>query len=169
MRPSNKGNGMTYDAELEPAGLRARHSLASRAFARTARARCCASHFEGKELNSPNDVVRRQRMARLFHRPNLWPHGAFRRAAPIQLGFQGVYRLPPGHRPGDEPQLVSDRYMFTQPNGLCLSPCERWMWVNDSDQANIRMFDVAEDGRLANGRIFASGIEEGCARGCRTV
>ena len=50
--------------------------------------------------------------------------------------------------------------MFSQPNGLCLSPCGRWIWVNDSDQANIRMFDVAADGRLVNGRVFASGITE---------
>ncbi|MEM8839523.1 MAG: isochorismatase family protein, partial [Pseudomonadota bacterium] len=68
--------------------------------------------------------------------------------------------LPPGHRPGDEAILVSDRYMFTQPNGLCLSPCERFMWVNDTEQANIRFFDVAEDGRLTNARIWASGIKE---------
>ncbi|MEM8754237.1 MAG: isochorismatase family protein, partial [Pseudomonadota bacterium] len=77
-----------------------------------------------------------------------------------QMGFQGVYRLPPGHRPGDEPQLVSDRYMFNQPNGLMLSPCEKFMWVNDTDQANIRFFDRADDGSLVNGRVFASGIKE---------
>ena len=34
------------------------------------------------------------------------------------------------------------------------------MWVNDTEQANIRMFDVAEDGRLTNARVFASGIRE---------
>ncbi|MEH6727430.1 MAG: isochorismatase family protein, partial [Hyphomicrobiales bacterium] len=79
---------------------------------------------------------------------------------PTQQGFQGVYMLESGHKPGDEPVLVSDRYMFNQPNGLCFSPCERWMWVNDTDQANIRMFDVGDDGRLTNGRIFASGIED---------
>jgi len=39
------------------------------------------------------------------------------------------------------------------------------MWVNDTDQANIRLFDVSEDGRLTNGRVFASGIQEGLRAG----
>ena len=39
------------------------------------------------------------------------------------------------------------------------------MWVNDTDQANIRLFDVAADGQLTNGRIFASGIKESLREG----
>lgn len=58
---------------------------------------------------------------------------------PMALGFQCVYRLAPDHRPGDAPQLLTDRYIFTQPNGLCFSPCERCMWINDTAQAIIRI------------------------------
>ncbi|MEM1275027.1 MAG: isochorismatase family protein [Pseudomonadota bacterium] len=159
MRPSNKGNGMTYDADLNL--LVCEHSTSSVArFAPDGSREVLASHFEGKELNSPNDLCVRSDGAIYFTDPTYGRMPGFGVERELEQGFQGVYRLPPGHRPGDEAQLVSDRYMFSQPNGLCFSPCERWMWVNDTDQANIRMFDVADDGRLVNGRVFAGGIKE---------
>ncbi len=159
MRPSNKGNGMTYDAELNL--LVCEHSTSSVARIRPDGTReVLCSHFEGKELNSPNDICLRSDGSIYFTDPTYGRKAHFGVERPLQQGFQGVYRLPPGHRPGDEPQLVSDRYTFTQPNGLCFSPCERWLWVNDTEQANIRMFDVAEDGRLTGSRIFASGIRD---------
>ncbi len=65
---------------------------------------------------------------------------------PRQLGFQGVYRVPPG---GGAPKLVVDRHLFDQPNGLCFSPDERLLYVNDTVQALIRVFDVKADGTLA--------------------
>jgi gluconolactonase len=159
MKPSNKGNGMTYDADLNL--LVCEHATSSVARFRPNGAReVMCSHFEGKELNSPNDICVKSDGSIYFTDPTYgrMPHYGVER--PLQQGFQGVYMLKPGHRPGDEPMLVSDRYMFSQPNGLCFSPCERWMWVNDTEQANIRMFDVAPDGRLVNGRIFATGIKD---------
>ncbi|MEM7213124.1 MAG: isochorismatase family protein, partial [Pseudomonadota bacterium] len=159
MRPSNKGNGMTYDADLNL--LVCEHSTSSVArFAPDGTRTVLASHFEGRELNSPNDIVVRSDGSIWFTDPTYGRMEGFGVKRDLDMGFQGVYRLPPNHRPGDEAQLVSDRYMFTQPNGLCLSPCERWMWVNDTYQANIRMFDVADDGLLVKGRVFASGIRE---------
>lgn len=159
MRPSNKGNGMTYDADLNL--LVCEHATSSVARFRPDGTRdVLASHFDGKELNSPNDICVGRNGAIYFTDPTYGRMPGFGVERPLQQGFQGVYMLPPGHRPGDEAILVCDRYMFTQPNGLCFSPCERWMWVNDTEQANIRMFDIAGDGRLTNPRIFASGIKD---------
>ena len=159
MQPSNKANGMTYDAGLNL--IVCEHSTSSMVRFRPDGTReVLASHFEGKELNSPNDCVVGNDGSIYFTDPTYGRMEHFGVPRETQMGFQGVYRLPPDHRPGDEPQLVSDRYMFTQPNGLCFSPCQRWMWVNDTDQANIRMFDVADDGRLTNSRMFASGIKD---------
>ena len=79
-----------------------------------------------------------------------------------QLGFQGVYRIPPG---GGGPQLLVDRLLFDQPNGLCFSPDEKLLYVNDTVQTLIRVFDVAADGSLSNGRIFASGIRSSLEAG----
>ena len=81
---------------------------------------------------------------------------------PRALGFQGVYRIPPG---GGAPQLLVDRLLFDQPNGLCFSPDEKLLYVNDTVQTLIRVFDVAADGSLANGRIFASGIRSSLEEG----
>ncbi|MCY4540819.1 MAG: isochorismatase family protein [Rhodobacteraceae bacterium] len=158
-KPSNKGNGMTYDADLNL--LVCEHATSSVArFLPNGARQVMASHFEGRELNSPNDICVKSDGAIYFTDPTYGRMEHYGVPRPTQLGFQGVYMLPPGHRPGDEPVLVVDRYTFTQPNGLCLSPCERYMWVNDTDQANIRFYDVQADGRLANSRIFASGIRD---------
>lgn len=159
MRPSNKGNGMTYDGDLNL--LVCEHSTSSVArFRPDGKREVMASHFEGRELNSPNDICVRSDGAVFFTDPTYGRMDHYGVKRPLQQGFQGVYMLPPGHRPGDEAVLVSDRYMFSQPNGLCFSPCEKFLWVNDTDQANIRMFDVGGDGRLRNARIFASGISD---------
>ena len=74
---------------------------------------------------------------------------------PRQLGFQGVYRVPPG---GGQPQLLVERTRFEQPNGLCFSPDEKLLYVNDTVTCMIWAFDVSPDGSLSPGRIFASGI-----------
>jgi gluconolactonase len=159
LRPSNMANGMTYDASHNL--LACEHATSSVARFNTDGTReVLCSHFEGRELNSPNDIIVGKDGSIYFTDPTFGRMDHFGVKRPLQQGFQGVYRLPPQHTPGDEPQLVTDRYLFSQPNGLCFSPCERWMWVNDTEQANIRMFDVAGDGQLTNGRIFASGIKE---------
>jgi len=164
MRPSNKANGMTYDAELNL--IVCEHSTSSVVrISPTGEREILCSHFEGKELNSPNDVVVHNDGSIYFTDPTYGRMEHFGVPRPTQLGFQGVYRLPPDHKAGDEPQLVSDRYMFSQPNGLCFSPCYSWMWVNDTDQANIRMFDIGVNGRLENGRTFATGIRDSLKKG----
>ncbi|MGF1554492.1 MAG: isochorismatase family protein [Paracoccaceae bacterium] len=159
LRPSNKGNGMTYDADLNL--LVCEHSTSAVARFRPDGTReVLCTHFEGRELNSPNDLCVRSDGAVFFTDPTFGRMEHFGVPRPLEMGFQGVYMLPPGHRPGEEPRLVSDRYMFAQPNGLCFSPCERFLWVNDTEQANIRMFDVGPDGMLRGARVFASGIAD---------
>ena len=66
---------------------------------------------------------------------------------------------------GGAPQLLVDRLLFDQPNGLCFSPDEKLLYVNDTVQTLIRVFDVAADGSLSNGRIFASGIRSSLEEG----
>ena len=114
-----------------------------------------ASHFEGKELNSPNDVCVHSDGSIYFSDPWYGRMPVYGVERPRQLGFQGVYRVPPG---GGEPQLLVDRYLFDQPNGLCFSPDEKLLYVNDTVRCLIRVFDVNADGTLGPDRIFASGI-----------
>ncbi len=75
-----------------------------------------------------------------------------------RLGFQGVYRIPPG---GGDLELVVGRDEFEMPNGLCFSPDESLLYINDTPGAFINVYDVNADGTLANGRRFAEGIGTG--------
>jgi gluconolactonase len=153
-RPSNKCNGMTYDSELNL--LVCEHATSSLIRERPdGRREVLASHFERLELNSPNDVCVRSDGSIYFSDPWFGRMPVYGVERPRQLGFQGVYRIAPG---GGPPQLLVDRYQFDQPNGLCFSPDERLLYINDTVQTLIRVYDVASDGSLANGRIFASGI-----------
>jgi gluconolactonase len=164
MRPSNKANGLTFDGALNLLACEHATSAVVR-FGADGRREVLATHVEGRELNSPNDLCVHSGGAVYFTDPwyGRMPHYGVER--PRQLGFQGVYRLAPDHAPGAEPQLLVERYLFSQPNGLCFSPCERFLYVNDTEQANIRVFDVAGDGSLRNGRVFASGIRESLVPG----
>jgi gluconolactonase len=159
MRPSNKANGLTLDAELNLLACEHATSAVVR-FRRNGQREVLATHFEGRELNSPNDLCVHSSGAIYFTDPWYGRMPVYGVERPRALGFQGVYRLAPDHVPGSEPRLLVERYLFTQPNGLCFSPCERTLYVNDTEQANIRAFAVAEDGSLRQGRVFAAGIRE---------
>ena len=50
---------------------------------------------------------------------------------------------------------------FEQPNGLCFSPDETLLYINDTPRAHIRVFDRQPDGTIANGRMFFDGIGSG--------
>jgi gluconolactonase len=153
-RPANKCNGMTYDADLNLIVCEHATSLLVREKPDGAR-EVLASHFEGKELNSPNDVCVRSDGSIYFTDPYYGRVPVFGVERPRELGFQGVYRVRPG---GAAPQLVVDRDLFEQPNGLCFSPDEQRLYVNDSAEKLIRAFSVAPDGSLSGERLFASEI-----------
>jgi len=155
LRPANKCNGMTYDADLNLIVCEHATSSLVREWA-DGRREVLASHFEGQELNSPNDVCVHSSGAIYFSDPWYGRKPGFGVERPRQLGFQGVYRVAPG---GGPPKLLVERYLFDQPNGLCFSPDERRLYVNDTEQALIRVFDVESDGSLSNARLFATGIK----------
>ena len=66
-----------------------------------------------------------------------------------ELPFNGVFRVDPQ---GRLHLLVDD---FERPNGLAFSPDEQVLYVDDSSRGHIRAFDVAADGAVSNGRLFA--------------
>ncbi|MBV8430356.1 MAG: SMP-30/gluconolactonase/LRE family protein [Solirubrobacterales bacterium] len=157
MRPSNKCNGLVYDSEGNL--LVCEHVTSSLVRERPDGNReTIASHYQGKELNSPNDVVTRSDGTIYFSDPTYgrWP--GFGEERDSELGFQGVYRISPG---GGEPELLVGQDEFEEPNGLCFSPDESLMYINDSPRALIRVYDVAGDGTLSNGRLFFDGIGTG--------
>jgi len=108
--------------------------------------RVLADRFEGKRFNSPNDVVLGPDGAIYFTDPTLdLPAGEKQ-----EIPFQGVYRL---DAEGKVRLLTKE---LTQPNGLAFSPDGKKLYVDDSEQRNIRVYDFQPEGTLNNGRIFAS-------------
>jgi gluconolactonase len=115
-----------------------------------------ASTYQGRELNSPNDVVTKSDGSIYFTDPSYgrMPYYGVERAP--QLGFRGVYRVAPD---GPVLRLLVDD--FAQPNGLCFSADERRLFVNDTERSHIRVFDVQPDGGLGTGTLWAEVRGEG--------
>ena len=154
MRPANKCNGMTYDADLNL--VICEHATSSLVrLSPDGRREVLASHFEGKELNSPNDVCVRSDGTIYFTDPWFGRMPVYGVERPRELGWQGVFRV----SPDGELHLAVGKRQFDQPNGLCFSPDESKLYVNDTTRALIRVFDVAPDGSLSHGRLFAQGIQ----------
>jgi gluconolactonase len=104
--------------------------------------------FEGKKLNSPNDLVYRSDGTLYFTDP---PYGFPKQDddPAKELKFNGVYRLTNGKLD----VVVKD---LTRPNGIALSPDEKTLYVSNSDEKKRlwMRYDVAADGLLSNGRVF---------------
>jgi gluconolactonase len=156
MNPANKCNGMVYDAEGRL--LVCEHSTSSlvRETADGER-EALATHYQGKELNSPNDVITRSDGTIYFSDPWYGRMPVFGVERERDLGFQGVYMI----APGGEIELVVGEDEFEMPNGLCFSPDESLLYINDTPNARIRVYDVGADGSLSNGRLFLGDIGDG--------
>ncbi len=76
------------------------------------------------------------------------------------LDFEGVFRV--GADGGEGRTHEVDEHEFARPNGLCFSPDESILYVNDSSQALIKSFDVAPDGSLSNGGSSARASAPAC-------
>ena len=155
-RPTNKSNGMTLDA----AG---RLVICEHATSRVVRERpdgtqeVVASHYQGRELNSPNDVIVAPDGSIYFTDPTYGRHdGPVGHRRELQLSFRGVYRVAPGEI--GNPHLVVAEDEFEMPNGLCLSPDGRTLYVDDTSRGEVKAFTVADDGSLRDGRLFASEV-----------
>jgi len=108
-----------------------------------------ADHYQGKRLNSPNDVV-------------LGPDGAIYFTDPTsdlpvgqkqEIPFKGVYRI------GNDGQLTLLTKDLQEPNGLAFSPDGTKLYIDDSTQRSIWVYDFQSGGTLHHGRIF--GMEPG--------
>jgi len=105
-----------------------------------------ADRYEGKRLNSPNDLVYRSDGTLYFTDPPFGLPGVYDDPKK-ELSFSGVFRARDG-----EVQLVSDE--LAGPNGLAFSPDEQFLYVGDWDLEHkaVMRYDVAADGSTSRGR-----------------
>lgn len=103
--------------------------------------------FDGKKLNSPNDLVISSNGHYYFTDP---PYGLMAPDYPgKELSYSGVYHL----APNGNLSLVTNE--LARPNGIGLSPDEKTLYIANSGKRKIWLaFDVAEDGSAGNSRIF---------------
>jgi gluconolactonase len=152
--PSNKANGNVLDHEHRL--LTCEHAT-SRVVRQEADGgmTVIAAHYDGIELNSPNDIVV-DRDGRLYFTDP--PYGRHAGTGPLagvgverpQLQpVQGVYRVDP--RDGSVVRLADD---FDQPNGLCFAEEESVLYVNDTARRHIRRYEV-RGGGLVGGEVWA--------------
>jgi gluconolactonase len=118
--------------------------------------------FEGKRLNSPNDIVISSKGHFYFTDPPYGLPGPDRKGK--ELDFSGVFHL----KPDGSITLITKELDY--PNGIALSPEEKTLYIANSGKKKVIMaFDVAEDGTATNGRIFydATGFDKyGKGGGC---
>jgi gluconolactonase len=107
-----------------------------------------ADHYQGKRLNSPNDLVYRSDGALYFTDPPFGLPKAFDDPAK-ELPFSGVYLL----RHGKLTLLTSE---LSGPNGIAFSPDEKFLYVSnwDLERKVLMRYEVNPDGTLANGKVF---------------
>lgn len=154
-QPCNKANGNYYD--LQGRLITCEH--ASSKVTRTEKdgsITVLASHYNGKELNSPNDLIVKSDGAIYFSDPTYGRMDVFGLLRDQDMDFQGVYRIDPVS--GEVTLLADD---FDQPNGLTFSLDESKIFIGDTDKAHIRVFDVQSDGSLSNSRVWATPTGDG--------
>jgi gluconolactonase len=122
-----------------------------------------ADSYEGKRLNSPNDLVYHPDGSLYFTDPPFGLKGQDE-SPDKELDFNGVFRLSPG---GELTVIAND---LERPNGIAVSPDGKILYVADAQRKRWMAYDLASDGTASNERLFfdASGLEgKGSADGMK--
>ncbi len=154
-------NGMTLDSKgrLTVAGHAQRDVFRLEQMNPEAQQTILADTYQGKRLNSPNDLVYKSDGTLYFTDP---PYGLpeLDDDAAKQMKINGVYRLPGAleQKPGAAPDhdnlelLVKD---LPRPNGIAFSPDEKYLYVDNSEPKKFWMrYTVKADGTLTDGKLL---------------
>ena len=155
--PSNNANGNTVDRQ----GRLVTCEHGSRRVTRTEHdgtITVLADNYQGKRLNSPNDVVVKSDGSIWFTDPTYGIDSDYEgNRSESEIGASYVYRIDPQ---SGEIKVVCDD--FIKPNGLAFSPDESLLYVVDTGRthgaenpAHMRVFYVSPEGKLSNSRVFA--------------
>lgn len=165
MSPTGHANGMTFDhnGRLLVAGWSSRTVWRREKDGSQA---TLASHFEGKKINTPNDIVVKSDGAIYWTDSDggLYIPGMEGEDVQKYLDFSGVFRISPD---GTQIKAIIEDEAF--PNGIAFSPDESRLYVTDTWRRWIRVHDVKSDGSVTNARVFyeLQGDEVGHADGMK--
>ena len=156
LKPADSSNGLTFDHQ----GNLILTQMQKRRIARqepNGTITPLVSTYNGKRFNSPNDIVVSSSGSIFFTDPDFnVPAGQTR-----ELSFKGIFRLSPSGRL----QVIDST--FDKPNGICFSPDESRLYVNESAQHKIYVWDVVNDSTFANKRLFYTIPQTGYADGMK--
>jgi gluconolactonase len=110
--------------------------------------------YQGKRINSPNDVVFRSNGDMYFTDPPFGLPKSYDDPA-RELDFCGVYRL------SKDGKLTLQTTEALAPNGIAFSPDERTLYISDSKRTLWLAFDVKADGSLSKSRVLFDGADVG--------
>ncbi|MEE3132182.1 MAG: SMP-30/gluconolactonase/LRE family protein [Pseudomonadota bacterium] len=153
--PSNMSNGNTYDVSGRILSCEHETSRVTREES-DGSLTVIASHYRGKALNSPNDIVARKDGDVFFTDPTYGRESHTGVVRDTELDFQGLYRIDSGT--GELELLASD---FEQPNGLAFTPDQQELYVADTPRMHIRKFQIDDSGTLSGGDVFAESTGTG--------
>jgi gluconolactonase len=163
-KPSQNGNGNTLD--LTGRLLTCEHTGRRVAILEAdGKVHTLVDSYDGKKLNSPNDVVVRSDGTVWFTDPEygLQTDPVTKKRLDKQQAGNFVFR----HDPKTGKTTLVIKEGFDQPNGLAFSPDEKKLYVADSGKPHqIRVYDVAADGTLIGGAVFCV-IDKGGPDGIR--
>ena len=156
--PCYNTNGHTVDREGRLVSVEHRGRCVSRTEYDGSR-KVLVDRFEGKRLNSPNDLVIRSDGTIWFTDPSYGIDGDYEGdAAPSEIGASNVYRFDP--MTGELAAVATD---FVQPNGIAFSPDESLLYIADTGATHvkdgprhIRRFALSAEGTLSGGEVFAT-------------
>lgn len=152
---SNGANGNTFDAQGRLYTCETRGRRVTRTD-KNGNVEVLAEKFEGKRLNAPNDIVVSKNGHVYFTDPAFGAQADTR-----ELDFYGIYHIPP------KGPLTLIAKTQGRPNGIALAPNGRRLYVADSDERSIRVFDIDGAGKATNGRVLITSID-GPPDGIRT-
>ena len=152
---SHQANGNTYDLEGRLVTCEHQTSRVTRT-EHDGSVTVLASHYDGKELNSPNDIIVRKDGTIWFTDPTYGRVDPTGDGRTPELDFRGVYRFDPA----DE-SLTCLARDFEMPNGLAFTPDQTALYVADTPERHIRKFAIEADGGLSGGDVFAESTGEG--------
>ena len=155
LSPSGKSNGLALDHNGNL--LMAQHG--KRRIARLeadGTEIALATHYDGKKLNSPNDIAVMSDGTLFFTDP---PYGVS--SGQEELGYYGIYRI----SKSNEVQLLDKS--LNRPNGIAFSEDEKKLYVTDAEARNIYTWDIVADTTIENKRLFAHINDDGYTDGLK--